>query len=154
MSNDSRVKLLDGLRNTVIEVMGTMAWSSVQFAGMEETDDFILKDEVAGLIQLFGHHQGMVGISCKETLGRELVGRMVGLAVEDLTPEDLRDGVAELANMICGGMKTKAQISELNLSPPVAIIGRDYIAQWKTDHATMVLTFLIEEEVFLVHACI
>lgn len=154
MSNEIRVKLLDGLRNTVIEVMGTMAWSSVHFAGMEETQDFILNDEVAGLIQLFGNQQGMVGISCKDTLGRELVGRIVGLPVADLNGDDLRDGVAELANMICGGMKTKAQITDINLSPPVAIIGRDYIAQWKTDHPTMVLTFQLEEEVFLVHACV
>ena len=152
---DQQVKerLLEGLRNTVTEVMGTMAWSDVNFAGMEETNSFTLSNEVGGLIRLYGSFNGMVGISANKAVNNEIVSRITGLPVDDLMQEDLLDGVAELANMICGGMKTKAQVPDIALSPPVAIVGSDYTALWKTDRPTLIMTFQLEEDIFQVHAC-
>jgi CheY-specific phosphatase CheX len=133
--------------------MSTMAWSEVNFAGIEETNSFTLSNEVGGLIRLYGNVTGMVGISANKAVHNEIVSRITGLPVDDLMQEDLLDGVAELANMICGGMKTKAQIPNIALSPPVAIVGSDYTALWKTDRPTLILTFQLEEDIFQVHAC-
>lgn len=146
-------RLLEGLRATVTEVMGTMAWSEVNFAGMEETNSFTLSNEVGGLVRLFGSVTGMVGVSANRAVNNELVSRITGLGVDDLTQEDLLDGVSELANMICGGMKTKAQIPDIHLTPPVAIVGSDYTALWKTDRPTLIMTFQLEDDIFQVHAC-
>jgi hypothetical protein len=54
--------------------------------------------------------------------------------------------------MVCGGMKTKAQIGSVSLSPPVAIVGQEFVAQWKTNHPTTVFTFQMDEGVLMVHA--
>ncbi|ABK46069.1 hypothetical protein Mmc1_3584 [Magnetococcus marinus MC-1] len=144
--------LINALKATVPEVMGTMAWAEVGYAGEEHHDTLTLDQEVGGLIRLLGENEeGLVGISCNKRIASELVSRIVGLSVDELLAEDLIDGVAELTNMICGGMKTKAEMKHLDLSPPVAIIGGSYIAQWKTLNGSEVLTFLLEGENFHVH---
>ncbi|MBF0189531.1 MAG: chemotaxis protein CheX [Magnetococcales bacterium] len=145
-------KLLTGLRLAVTEMMTSMAMSEVVFAGQESADSFTLTNEVVGLVRLDGQLHGMVGVSCSQALLREIVSRIVGLSPDELTMEDLLDGAAELANMVCGGMKTKAQIGSVNLSPPVAIVGQEYTAQWKTNHPTTVFTFQMDEGVLMVHA--
>ncbi|MEG3638097.1 chemotaxis protein CheX [Magnetococcus sp. PR-3] len=144
--------LISALQATVTEVMGTMAWAEVGFAGQEHSNSLTLNQEVGGLIRLRGEsEEGLVGIACNKRIASELVSRIVGLPAEELLPEDLIDGVAELANMICGGMKTKAEMKQLELSPPVAIVGSDYTAEWKTIGGAEVLTFLLEGENFQVH---
>nr|CRH07455.1 conserved protein of unknown function [Candidatus Magnetococcus massalia] len=143
--------VLSALKATVTEVMGTMAWAEVGFAGQDHSSSLILDKEVGGLIRLQGDHEGLVGIACSKNIASELVSRIVGLPAEELTHEDLLDGVAELANMICGGMKTKAEIGNLELSPPVAIVGSEYTALWKTMEGTEILNFLLEGEMFQVH---
>lgn len=150
----NREKLLEGLRKSVEEVMMTMAWSDVTFCGANQSPTFTIANEILGLIRLYGYHDGMVGVATDISLAKELVGRIIGLAPEELTQEDLLDGISELANMICGGMKTKAQLSEIKLSPPVAVVGSDFVAQWKTDHPTIILNFQVGDRLLRVHACV
>ncbi|MBF0417930.1 MAG: chemotaxis protein CheX [Magnetococcales bacterium] len=145
-------KLLNGLRLAVTEMMTAMAMSEVVFAGQESVDAFSLTSEVVGLVRLDGKMHGMVGVSCSSALLREIVSRIVGLSPDELLMEDLLDGAAELANMVCGGMKTKAQIGDVNLSPPVSIVGQEYTAQWKTNRPTTLFTFQMEEGVLKVYA--
>ncbi|MEO5332339.1 MAG: chemotaxis protein CheX [Magnetococcus sp. YQC-5] len=147
-------KLVVGLRPAVTDMMNAMAMSEVVFAGSETVDTFTLSGEVVGLVRLDGLVRGMVGVSCSQDLLREIVSRIVGLDPQELSLEDLLDGAAELANMVCGGMKTKAKIGDITLSPPVAIVGREYVAQWKTVHPTMVFTFQMDEGVLRVHTCL
>lgn len=150
----NRERLLEGLRHTVTEVMHTMAWSNVALSGEESVPEFALSDEMGGLIRLSGSHTGMIGISSGSKLAREVVARIIGLDAAELEPDDLLDGVGELTNMICGGMKTKAQMADLVLSTPLAVVGTDYKALWKTDRPITVITFQIEECLFRVHASI
>lgn len=155
-SAELRQKLLTGLRPAVTDMMNAMAMSEVVFAGQEMVDSFIMSNEVIGLVRLEGHLQGMVGVSCNQSLLREIVSRIVGLEPHELTKEDLLDGAAELANMVCGGMKTKASslTGFISLSPPLSIIGQEYIAQWKTIHPTTIFTFQMDEGVLRIHACL
>ncbi len=151
---DMMETLLTGLRLAVTEMMQAMAMSDVVFAGQESVDSFTLTNEVVGLVRLEGKLEGMVGISCNQVLLREIVSRIVGLDPKELNREDLLDGAAELANMVCGGMKTKAKIGSISLSAPVAIIGQEYVAQWKTIHPTTIFTFQMDEGVLRVHTCL
>lgn len=137
-------KLITALQNTVTEVMGTMAFADVGFEGLEEASQFSLSDEAVGLVALSGEVDGMVAVATTEGLVKEFVSRMVGLPADDLIKEDLIDGVSELANMVCGGMKSKAGIGNIQLAPPVSILGGDFTAALKTDNPIMVLKFQLE----------
>ena len=149
-----RDKLLIALRTTVVELMATMAMSEAVFAGEEVRTVFAFNNEAGGLVRLSGGHEGMLGVATNLTLLREVVSRIVGLDPGELTREDLLDGVAELANMICGNMKTKAQAGDIVLAPPIAIIGKEYSAEWKTNLPTTILTFQMDEGVLQVYASV
>lgn len=148
-----RDRFLEGLKSTVTQVLSTMAWADVNFEGILESDTFALDDEMGGLVRLEGAHNGIVGISSKKRVAEEVVSRITGLSPADLTREDLLDGISELANMVCGGMKTKAEAPDLDLSSPLAILGTDYMALWKTDQPTQILSFRIGDDLFRVHFC-
>lgn len=150
----SRQRLLEALHSTVVEVIGTMAWTSVELTNSEDRPNLMMANEVSGLIRLVGGTGGMVGFSCSRSLCESLVSRITGLAKEEILEEDLLDGVMELANMLGGGMKSKGRVSEVDLSPPVAIVGAHCKALWKTDRPTRVMSFQLEEELFEVHVCI
>lgn len=154
VTEHNREMLIEGLRQSVEEVMVTMAWSEVVFCGASQSALFSLDSGVVGMIRLHGEHDGMVGVSASHQLARELVSRMVGVSPEDLDTGDLLDGVAELANMVCGGMKTKARMAEIHLSPPVAVVGERFVAQWKTDRPTVILCFQVGEHPLAIHACV
>jgi CheY-specific phosphatase CheX len=143
--------ILEALRVSVVEIMATMAMTEVIYTGMESSSSFTLNKQVGGVVRLTGAHEGMIGISCNLELLQSIVSNIIGLAIEELQREDLLDGAAELANMVGGGMKSKAQIPGVVLSPPMAVIGNDYMAAWKTDRMTDVLTFQMEQGILLVH---
>ncbi|MBF0621715.1 MAG: chemotaxis protein CheX [Magnetococcales bacterium] len=151
---EAAIKLIDGLQTAVIQVLTTMAMEDVKYTGREEVANLTLRQEVGGLIRLYGGaSEGMVGLASSRTVVAEIVSRIVGLPPDSLDQEDLLDGIAELANMVCGSMKSKAQVGyQVSLSPPVAIIGRDYTARWKTLNPTWVLKFLIDGSEFEVYA--
>ncbi|MBF0448320.1 MAG: chemotaxis protein CheX [Magnetococcales bacterium] len=151
-SEENKQKILDSLRLTVVEIMTTMAISEVIFSGKEKVNDFRLNREASGLVRLYGTHEGMIAVGCSLNLLRNIVSKIVGLPQEDLLQEDLLDGAAELANMIGGGMKSKAQIPGVVLSPPMSIVGMEYIASWKTGQPTEILTFQMEEGILQIYA--
>lgn len=147
-----RRRLIEGLRFTVPEVIETMAYCEAQFIGQDTNINFALSSEIAAMIRLYGGLDGMIAITSEELLVRTIVSRILGAVPEDLTSSDLLDGIAELINMVCGGMKTKAQINHIHLSPPLAIIGNDYTAVWKTDQPPVVMTFQVDNHVLKIHA--
>ncbi|MBF0453311.1 MAG: chemotaxis protein CheX [Magnetococcales bacterium] len=151
-SETNKEKILEALRVSVVEIMSTMAMSEVIYTGRETVDNFYLSKEVCGLVRIGGAHEGMIAISCNLELLGVIVSSIVGLSVDELQRDDLLDGAAELANMVGGGMKTKAQIPGVALSPPMSIIGGDYMAEWKTLRATEILTFQMELGILQIHA--
>ncbi|MBF0285056.1 MAG: chemotaxis protein CheX [Magnetococcales bacterium] len=154
LRNENSQKLMDALQRTVFAVLDTMAMSEIEFLGVETQRDFALDGEANGVIHLTGGHQGLVGVSTDGILAQLLVGGITGLNPADLTREDLLDGMGELANMICGGMKTKSELGQIDLSAPLCLIGADCYGLWKTEHATHVMRFKVDERVLKVLASV
>lgn len=148
---ENRKKILDALQISVAEMMRTMAMAEVVFAGRETTNRLRMGNEASGLVYLSGGHKGMIGVSCDLNLLRQVVSCIVGVAPDDLNTDDLLDGVAELANMVGGGMKSLAQVPDVAVSSPVAIIGKDHIAEWKTDKTVEILTFQMDKGILQIY---
>lgn len=133
------------VRIAVVEIILTMAMLESVFVGIEHKKVFFLNNEATGLVRLSGSHDGMLGVSTNQALLRVIVSSIVGVSPEELSQEDLLDGVAEIANMISGSFKARARLGGMSLSPPVAILGKEYVAAWKTSQPTQVLTFRMGE---------
>ncbi|MBF0369307.1 MAG: chemotaxis protein CheX [Magnetococcales bacterium] len=154
-----RQKVLDDLKNSTIEVLATMAMVEASLIDSREKAVFSLSGPVGGLIHLTGSgegvfQEGMFGIAGEVGLISDLVARIVGLDAGELTKEDLLDGVAELANMICGGMKSKGGIGPGRLSPPMAALGDGMLLLWKTSKPTRLMRFQMAAGVLEVHASV
>lgn len=149
---DTRKKILDALRVSVVDIMTTMAMSDVVYVGMETADNFRLGGQgCVGMVRLSGAHEGMIAAVCKRDLLAAVVSSIIGLPPKELQQEDLLDGAAELANMIGGGMKSMAKVPGVVLSSPMALLGNDYVIEWKTGRQTNILTFQMEQGILRVH---
>ena len=134
----------------VLEVIPVMAMMECAYVGVEQSEGFLLSNEAVGLVWLTGSHDGMLAISTDQTLLSALVSRVIGLPEPELTQADLRDGVAELANMVSGKFKAGARLGDMGLSPPMAVVGQRFEAEWKTNQPTQILTFHVGEGVMQV----
>ncbi len=141
-----RDRVIRGLRLATVQVLALMSSMRAVDAGMRVARSFSCSSGACGMLRVTGDLDGIVAVCCSRRLAREIVSGIVGVPVTELTDEDLLDGMSELANMICGGMKTQIGIasSRVALSPSSAILGGDYVAQWKTSGETVVMAFHVD----------
>ncbi|MBF0158403.1 MAG: chemotaxis protein CheX, partial [Magnetococcales bacterium] len=137
--------MIHGLRDATTQVLYTMACCQAEYVGLSVVDQFVLADEACGVVRLRGVVDGLVAISCGLDLAQDMVSHIIGMAPDEIRREDLLDGIAELTNMICGGMKTHfGGGGHVDLLSPSSVIGKDYVAQWKTQNATSILLFQVD----------
>ncbi|MBF0310241.1 MAG: chemotaxis protein CheX [Magnetococcales bacterium] len=151
---DDTEDLLEKLEQSIHEVLQSTIWQDPIYLGIEEVPSFSVSNKVTGLIRFHGseHPDGMIGISMSKAFTAFVVSKITGLPEDDFTEDDLLDGAAELTNMIAGRFKSSANFGSTSLSPPVAIIGTQFRAIWKTRRSTIILTFQVDNELLQVHA--
>jgi len=142
----------DVLRSAVGVLFMTMAGTEPCFRETRSSDEFSLKADVAGVMYLAGAEPGLVACGVSEWLGRRIIGRMTGLAEDDISVKDLLDGLAEVVNIVAGHMKTQCPQMGISLTPPIALSGKDCVLAWKTHRPVMSLEFEVEGERFTVVA--
>ncbi|HAT49902.1 MAG: chemotaxis protein CheX [Nitrospirae bacterium] len=142
----------EALQVAVVDVLGRMAMTEVVLIHRERVSGFRLDFEAGGMVRLSGALNGMIGLTCHLGLVEELVSRIGGLPIDQLENEDLMDGVAELANLFGGWTKTNVGQGDVQVSPPMAFIGKEVIAEWKTDRPAERFIFQVNEHVLYVLA--
>jgi chemotaxis protein CheX len=81
--------------------------------------------EVAGVIHITGTWNGTVLLLCSEPFGRRAASIMLDSPLEQVTLADVHDVVAELTNIIGGGIKSVLP-SPSALSLPTVVQGSDF----------------------------
>ena len=62
--------------------------------------------DVSASVSMTGAWRGHVLVRCSETASRAAAAALLGVEVEDVTPEDVTDALGELANIIGGNVKS------------------------------------------------
>lgn len=120
--------------NTMKEIIHTMTGLelSEEKPSIDELKDFVA--QFTGVVILTGEKNIMISISVgKETIST-ITAFMVGLQRENLSDEDLNDGISEIANVVGGKVKAKLAMggSRYTILTPFTIKGRGhYITQRK-----------------------
>lgn len=116
------------------EVLGQVIsdiWISLLSMHIEELPTDAVMDPpaaIVGCVQLIGTVSGGVAIQCGQPLARRAAASMFNLNVDDVTEEDIRDAVGELANVAAGNLKAVLP-SHYQLSMPAVVTGSDFQAQ-------------------------
>lgn len=140
------------LQIAVVDVLSRMAMTEVILSHRERVSSFRLNFEAGGMVRLSGTLNGMIGLTCHLELVKALVSGIVGVPIEQLEREDLLDGIAELANLFGGWTKTNAGLGGVVVSTPMAFIGEEVMAEWKTDRPTERFIFHVNDHVLQVLA--
>jgi chemotaxis protein CheX len=81
---------------------------------------------IEGQVQVTGGWRGTLVLQCSVGAARRAAGVMFNRHESELTPEDVRDTVGELANMIGGTVKSMVAADGCFLSLPIVIEGSDF----------------------------
>ena len=109
---------------SLAEVVSTTTGLSLHVKSQENDFGF---GEVTGLMSLDGQKKGMLFISAKTADVRVLCSNMIGVAIADVTSDDLDDTICELVNMTAGSAKVRLSDTEymFSITQPFAIKGKD-----------------------------
>jgi len=159
---DTVTKNQDLLRHVVTstsEVFATMLDMKVALEGVSVTGDSTAMN--AGLlatIGIAGPVSGSGSICLSKSFGCKIASRFLMSEYADVNDEVL-DAIAELTNMIIGGVKTALEdkLGPMGLSIPTVIFGESYLARRPNVSERMILSFRCEdnpEERFTVLICL
>lgn len=82
--------------------------------------------DVSGIIGMSGDVVGVIALSFPEDTASAVVSLFVGEQIDSTSP-DFADAVGELVNMVCGGAKAEFKSSDVRISVPSVICGKDHV---------------------------
>lgn len=141
---------------SVQEIMSMMAVMSVELDELYLNTTPFHYGDVSGIMALTGEKKGIIMISFFEELSSRIISSIMGLPIEEISDDELLDGVGELINMIAGGAKARLGDSEYHflLSAPTVITGNQHRVVQQKDIPCVVMVFKIDEEYFAVQLCL
>jgi chemotaxis protein CheX len=112
-------------------------------------------DGVVSLIGLAGTWAGAGSITCSPALACRACSRML-MTDSTSVNEEVLDAVAELTNMIIGGVKTDLETSlgPLGLSIPTVVFGRNFKTRSAGHSEWIVVRFHWDDDFLLVKLCL
>jgi len=104
---------------------------------------------VTACVHITGSWEGSVLIQCSEGSAQGLAGRMFGMGTEEVSAEEVRDAMGELANMVGGNFKGLLS-GDCYISLPTVVTGPDYSVTVKGAQVLHTVGFDGEGELILV----
>jgi len=119
---------------------------------MESADESLSAGEagMAGMMVLSGETPVVLMILADQASAAGIVTNMTGIDSGELTPADLRDGLAELVNMVAGSVKGRLAGSgrSFKLSSPLVVTG-EALAVYAKRHVECSLNRLVAGDIWL-----
>lgn len=111
---------------------------------------------LTAMVGFAGAYMGLAAIHCSEGFARVVGGSMLSMDADQLTDEDVRDALGEIANMIAGHYKARlaesvhTQEQVFEQSVPSVILGDDFETHAVTDAPRYCAVFETSSENFYV----
>lgn len=112
--------------------------------------------DISGVMGLSGAAEGFVAVTFKNALARKVVAKMLMMEHEELTEDDIRDGVGEFMNVVAGAAKAQLVNTEhgFQLSLPTVICGGPHTVGQPRGLPVLCIEFETEGEKFEVLVCL
>ncbi len=148
--------IIDSITRSATEVFSTMLEASVR-RGPTRVDRSLpeANDGVVSFIGLAGAWAGMGSLSCSPAMACRICSRML-MTESAAVNEEVLDAVAELTNMIIGGVKTdlELRLGQLGLSIPTVVFGRNFRTKGAGSSEWIVTPFLWDDEELVTKMCL
>jgi chemotaxis protein CheX len=148
--------IVDSITHSTFQVFSTMLDAQVQLDTVAiENRMPEANDGVVSFIGLAGSWTGTGSLACAPATACRICSQM--LMTENAAVDDeVLDAVAELTNMIIGGVKTDLEphLGPLGLSIPTVVYGRNFKARGAGATEWIVATFAWDEHRLLVKLCL
>jgi chemotaxis protein CheX len=142
--------------NSTREVFATMLDAQIGFDGATiESQMSEANDGVVSFIGLAGTWTGSGSLACSPAMACRVCSRML-MTENQAVDDEVLDAVAELTNMIVGGVKTHLEpsLGPLGLSIPTVVYGKNFRARGAGVAEWIVASFGWEGETLLVKVCL
>ncbi len=124
-------------------------------AGLEVEKDQVLicnndkvKGDVTGVIGLSNDKvKGSIAISFPKDLGKSVVANMLSMDAEQISDDDLKDGIGEITNMVAGDLNNRIG-NIFKLSLPSIITGKGHLVSLSHNNTPILFRFLIQNQPF------
>lgn len=143
---------IDAVRN----VFSTMCNMKAERKKLFLKDDYRMLGDISGVMGLTGEASGCVVVSMPKKLACTIVGRMLGEKPGEELDGDVRDGIAEIINVISGQAKASLVKTKYHfaLSIPSVVVGPDHEISVKKGTPNIVVLFETEGQTFAVQVCL
>jgi chemotaxis protein CheX len=141
-----KVEYINPFIESVCELFKTMLNSTAERGDVGVYWEAPNTSDIVAMIGLSGSARGTVAISFPVSTALAVVGRMLGEDVR-VVDDTVRDGVAELVNIVAGSAKGKLQAGEgvpIDLSLPTVVRGTDYQVDYPMRTAWLEVPFKSE----------
>jgi chemotaxis protein CheX len=148
--------IVDSIARSTGEVFSTMLDVLVDFGGASiESRSPEANDGVVSFIGLAGAWAGSGSLACSPSMACRICSRML-MTESQAVDDEVLDAVAELTNMIIGGVKTDLEpsLGPLGLSIPTVVYGKNFRAKGAGITEWIVTSFRWEQELLLVKVCL
>jgi chemotaxis protein CheX len=148
--------ITEAIRGSAVNVFSTMMGQDLPYGEVTmETGTPEANDGVASFIGIAGTWAGTGSITCTPLLACRICNQMLMTDVSAVD-EEVLDAVAELTNMIIGGVKTdlETHLGPLGLSLPTVVFGRNFKTRSSGQHEWIVVNFLWDGEPLTVKMCL
>ena len=124
-------------------------------AGLEVEKDQVLicntdkvKGDVTGVIGLSNDKvKGSIAISFPKDLGKSVVANMLSMDAEQISDDDVKDGIGEITNMVAGDLNNRIG-NIFKLSLPSIITGKGHLVSLSHNNTPILFRFLIQNQPF------
>lgn len=154
-SNDFDDKALEPFKLALTEIFSTMAYLDVSIDNVYYAPGIFHLGELSGIMNLSGHEEGHIIISMKETLAQKVISNIMAIPSNELTQQDVEDGLEELINMTAGGAKARLgdEDDHFELSSPRIISEKDK-EFCESNENCIVITCKVDDDCFAIKLCL
>lgn len=118
--------------------------------------DKTLIGDISGIMGLSGETSGSIVVSFEKSAATIVVCNMLGVEKDNLSADELKDGIQEVVNLIAGQAKSMLQGTNFHfqISIPTCVVGKNHEVNHKKGVPCIVAEFDIEGSPFTVEVSI
>ena len=148
--------IVKSVTESTLQVFSTMLGVEISCSGVVvEAGTPEASEGVVSFIGLAGSWAGTGSVSCSPALACRICATMLMCEAPSVN-EDVLDAVAELTNMIVGGVKTELELhlGPMGLSIPTVVYGRNFKTKGAGNTEWIVLRFQWDDDPLTVKLCL